>query len=53
VTIRKSIDLEGANGDETIARISGQAAAAAARRAVEESDARFPGRQQQLQLLGS
>jgi hypothetical protein len=49
-TINMSIDLKGANGDETIARIS---AAAARQAAVRESNASFPARQQQFRMLGT
>jgi hypothetical protein len=47
------IDLAGANGDETIARISAQAARAAAVQAVEASNEAFPARQRRLHTLGS
>jgi hypothetical protein len=46
------IDLAGANGDETIARISSRAARAAALQAVEASNRGFAARQNQLHLLG-
>jgi hypothetical protein len=51
--INMRIDLSGANGDETIARISGQAARMAAMAAVQESNAAFPARQRRLQMLGT
>jgi Lambda phage tail tape-measure protein (Tape_meas_lam_C) len=47
------VDLAGANGDETIARISAQAARMAAMAAVQESNAAFPARQRRLQMLGA
>jgi hypothetical protein len=51
--IEMRVDLAGANGDETIARISAQAARAAAVQAVEASNAAFPARQNQLHMLGT
>jgi hypothetical protein len=51
ITMR--IDLAGANGDETIARISAAAARQAAMAAVAQSNATFPARQRQLQMLGT
>ena len=52
-TINMRIDLAGANGDETIARISAQAARQAAMQAVQASNDAFPQRQRSLQLLGA
>jgi hypothetical protein len=51
--IQMSIDLKGANGDETIARIAGQAARTAAMTAIQQSNAGFPARQRQFQMLGT
>lgn len=51
--INMRIDLKGANGDETIARISAQAARQAAMAAVRQSNEAFPERQRTLSLLGS
>lgn len=51
--INMRIDLAGANGDDTIVRISRQAAAQAAQQAIEASNAAFPARQRRLQLLGA
>jgi len=51
--INMRIDLKGANGDETIARISAQAARQAAMAAVRQSNEGFPERQRTLSLLGS
>lgn len=53
VTVNMRIDLTGANGDETIRRIAGSAAAAAARVAVEKANAAVPARMQQYQQLGT
>lgn len=50
-TIRMSVNLEGANGDETIARISRQAAIAAAAAAVQQSSDSFGGRSRQFRML--
>lgn len=50
-TIAMSIDLKGANGDETIARISAMAARQAAVAAIEQANQGFPGRSRSYQLL--
>lgn len=52
-TIRMVVDLTGANGDETIARISRQAAMQAAAAAVQQANDAFPARQRKLQQLGA
>jgi hypothetical protein len=52
-TIRMSIDLKGANGDETIRRIAGQTAAQAAVAAVQQANAGYAARGRQLQMLGA
>jgi hypothetical protein len=49
--INMRVDLAGANGDETIARISAQAARAAAVQAVRASNEAFPARQHDLRML--
>jgi hypothetical protein len=51
-TINMRIDLAGANGDETIARIAGAAARQAAVQAVEASNEAFPARQRRLHVQG-
>lgn len=48
-----SIDLRGANGDDTIRRIAWQAAAQGARAAVAQANAGVPGRQTRYQQLGT
>lgn len=51
--VNMRIDLAGANGEETIARIAKHYAALGAREAIERSNAAFPARQRQLRLLGT
>lgn len=53
VDMRLSIDLRGANGDDTIRRIAAQAAAQGARAAVAQSSAALPARQTRFAQLGS
>jgi hypothetical protein len=50
-TINMRINLEGANGDETIARISSQAARQAAMAAVQHSSDSFGGRSRQFRMM--
>lgn len=50
-TINMRVDLTGANGDETIRRISAQAAITAARAAVAQANEGFAARSRQLQML--
>jgi len=52
-TINMRIDLNGANGDDTIRRLSAQAARQAAFAAVQQANADFPQRQRSLTLLGA
>lgn len=52
-TINMRVDLTGANGDETIRRISRAAAFQAASAAVQQANDAMPQRQRQLQLLGT
>lgn len=52
VEMNMTLNLEGANGDEAIARIAGEAARRHAVAAVEQADANFPARQRRFQLLG-
>jgi hypothetical protein len=52
-TINMRVDLAGANGEEAIARISAQAARAAALQAVDATNQMFPARQRRLQMLES
>jgi hypothetical protein len=51
--INMRIDLAGANGEDTIARISTQAARAAAMEAVRASNEGLPARQHRLRMLGT
>lgn len=51
--INMRIDLQGANGDETIARISAAAARQAFAQAVSQANANAPARQRQFQMLGA
>jgi hypothetical protein len=51
-TINMRIDLTGANGDETIARIAGHAARSAALQAVDAASEAFPARQRRFQVQG-
>jgi hypothetical protein len=53
INISMSVDLKGANGDETIARMSAAAARAAVAQAVQITNAGMPGRQRRLNLLGT
>lgn len=53
VAMTMNVNLQGANGDETIARIAGQAARAGAAAAVAQANAEFPKRQRSYQMLGS
>lgn len=52
-TINMRIDLAGANGDETIAKIASHAARTAAAQAFQQMDAAFPARQRRLHTLGA
>lgn len=51
--INMKIDLTGANGDDTIARISAAAARQAFAQAVAQANAMAPGRQRSFQMLGA
>jgi len=51
--INMKIDLTGANGDDTIARISTAAARQAFAQAVAQANAMVPGRQRSFQLMGA
>ncbi len=51
--INMKIDLTGANGDDTIARISTAAARQAFAQAVAQANAMAPGRQRSFQMLGA
>jgi len=53
VAMTMNVNLQGANGDETIARIAGQAARAGAAAAVAQANAEFPKRQRSYQMLGN
>ncbi len=53
VNMTMTINLAGANGDETIARIASQAARQGAAMAVQQVNDGFPARQRSLQLLGA
>jgi hypothetical protein len=50
-TINMRVDLAGANGDETIARVSAQAARAAALETFQATNDAFPARRRRLNLL--
>jgi hypothetical protein len=53
IQVHMSIDLTGANGDDTIARVSAAAAKAAFAQAVQVTNDTAPARQRKYQMLGS
>lgn len=52
-SINMTVNLAGANGDETIAKIASHAARTAAAQAFQQMDAAFPARQRRLHTLGA